>query len=131
MAHDTIPSAPALPVLSPPKRNSMSPVDQTAPSLPTELRAIIDDFRRTRKQLEAEVIPEGINEKTGKPAPPYWPDPKGADVFVELETRKANRVLARGERVDVAAAQLAMGLLARSYGLEPVRRAMRFAFIAS
>lgn len=116
MAHDTIPSAPALPVLS---RSKIAPLPP-ASAMPTELRAVIDDFKRLRTQLEAAVV------IPAPPTPPYWRLPKGSDVFVELETRKANKQLAAKERIDVAAARLAFGLLARHYGVEPTRRAMQF-----
>lgn len=114
MAHDTVPSAPALSVLR--------VVKHEGPALPSELRAIAEDFAKLREKLIACVLPED---------PPRWrlkglhAFTSGGDVFVELEMNKANRLLEHGRLVEDAAGRLAFGLLARAYGLERSRVALR------
>ncbi len=105
MTTSTVPSAPALPVLA----------DRTQP-MPTELRAILEDFKALRAKLIETVLPE---------TPPRWRTPHGGDPFIELETRKANRLLAEDRLVPDVASRLAVGLLARAHGLDVTRRALR------
>jgi len=121
MPHDTIPSAPALPVFKRPPAPAESLPSRNAPALPTELRAIVEDFKRLHTRLVERIVPP-LDDN-----PAHWTTSVGdsSDPFVILEVARANRLLAEGRTVDFAAGRLAFGLLARQYGLEKARAALR------
>lgn len=108
MAHDTVPSAPALPIF---KLSSAS----TQPAIPTELRVIVEDFKRLRTEYAAKVLPND---------PPEWKH-TSSDVFEGLEIQKANRMLAQGRTIEDASSVLAAGMLCRIYGAQKTRDALR------
>ncbi len=115
-----IPSVFDRPVMGRPTRPY--PFGTPANSLSTELRLVLEDFRRTAALYKETVV-------FSSDGAAHWPAPSGSDVFLALELNKANRLLDNGPRTYsyacAVADKLAFAITARQHGLERVSNAPR------
>ncbi len=86
------------------------------PYLPGHLRPVFDHWQRLVLEHEKQMV---VTDKV-----PQLPPPKGSDVHLELEVRRANRMLAQGFPAKAVLSGLAFKQVTQTYGVGAATQAV-------